>query len=249
MVLNSRPTRRSHRAWLPVIVIASLLAVSLAEAGRRSIRIDLGAWGNSVPITPWQGSNENCPGAGVFGEGDPNFPPIQHRGYIIWNDIYFQTATFYDPPLDSFFCQFSAPYDPGFSTPFTYLNFASFPPEEADLAYFIGLNTNNAVSGLRYSFLGFGNSGSFGRQWVFYFFPDGLTVVGLYGVPDDGSTYATESIIDLQLPSANDEWLLWNSQRDGFSGQYFCFQGRQYIGDCVPPAPPPPEEVFMDGFE
>lgn len=228
---------------------ALLLVVTTAEAGRRGVRIDFGAWGSSIAIAPWVGSSDDCPGAGVFGEGDPNSPPINHRGYIIWNNLYFQTATFFDPPLSQFYCQFSNPYSQLNSDPAFYLNEQSFPAEEQDLAHFIGPNTINAVTALRYSFLGFGSGGSFGRQWAFYFFPDELTVVALYGVPDDGSTYSTESIIDLQLPSADDEWLLWNSQRDGFGGQYFCFQGREYIGDCVPPAPPPPEILFLDSFE
>jgi hypothetical protein len=113
----------------------------------------------------------------------------------------------------------------------------------------IGPNTDNSVSAIRYSFVGEFEGSYFGRQWAFYFFPDNLTVVALYGVPDDSSTYEMESIIDFDLPSANDEWLLWNSQRDGYYGQYFCFQDGAYIGDCVPAAPPPPEMIFQDSFE
>lgn len=244
----------NFRLPLPALLqscLVALLALGIvadAEAGRRSIRIDLGAWDSAIEFTPFSGSSEDCPGAGVFGEGDPNFPPINHRGYIIWNNLYFQTANFNTPALSSFYCQNSNPYNPGNPNPLYYLNEESFPAEERDLAHFIGPNLNNAVSAIRYSFLGF-SGGSYGRQWAFYFFPNDLTVVALYGVPDNGSTYPMESIIDLTLPSADDEWLLWNSQRDGFNGEYFCFQGREYIGDCVPPAPPPPDEIFLDGFE
>jgi len=242
MVLNSRPTRRSHRAWLPVIVIASLLAVSLAEAGRRSIRIDFGAWGPARPIDLWTNTS-TCPWAsGVSGN-----PGVYLYAFVYRDSVVFQTATFYEP--DSFtegYCQLSRPYQAGLSTD-EYLNEAAFPEEERDLAYMIGPNTNNAVSAVRFSFLGQDNQDLFGRQWAFYFFPNDLLVVGLYGVPNDGSTYPFESIFD-----QNTFAYVWESVRDGFDGQYFCFQGQEYIGDCVPPAPPPPPppvEVFMDGFE
>ncbi|MDZ4728880.1 MAG: hypothetical protein SH820_02945 [Xanthomonadales bacterium] len=133
--------------------------------------------------------------------------------------------------------------------PSEYLNSSTFPAEERDLAYWIGANTDNAVSAIRYSFLGQENNQLIGRQWAFYFFPNDLTVVALYGVPDDGATYLYESISDFSLGSTEQDYLLWESVRDGFDGQYFCFQGKEFIGDCVPPAPPPPDEIFVDGFE
>jgi hypothetical protein len=221
------------------------IVIPQAEAGRRSIRIDFGAWHAAIAFEPFVApDNPDCPGAGV--SGSPFFEPLYQTGYVSWNSLYFQTATFDGLPLDQFYCQHSRPYQP-FLDVSEYLNSTSFSPAENDLAYWIGTNTDNAVSAIRYSYLGMENNEWIGRQWAFYFFPNDLTVVALYGVPDDGSTYPYESISDFTLPP--EDYLLWESERDGFDGQYFCFQGREYIGDCVPPAPPPPEMIFLDSFE
>jgi hypothetical protein len=232
---------------LPSLALAAILMFSTgsAEAGRRSIRIDFGAWGPQYEIYPFEpDQNPMCPGAYV--SGSPYFEPYYLLGSVGWNGLYFQTATFYGLNLNIYYCQHSKPYQ-AFANPSEYLNSSTFPEEERDLAHWIGANTDNAVTAIRYSFLGYENSQLIGRQWAFYFFPDELTVVALYGVPDDGSTYPYESISDFSLEAP--DYLLWESVRDGFDGQYFCFQGKEYIGDCVPPAPPPPEEIFMNSFE
>jgi hypothetical protein len=233
---DSRRTRSFSRVALGIVLLFSATG---ADAGRRSIRIDFGAWGVAQTIDLW--TNEStCPwDSGVSGD-----PGNYLYAFVYRNSVVFQTAQFYEP--DSFtegYCQLSRPYQAGLATD-EYLNKAAFPPEERDLAHMIGANTNNAVSAVRFSFLADTSSGLIGRQWAFYFFPDNLMVVGLYGVPDDGSTYPAEGIYD-QIAS---EWV-WRSTVDGFDGQYFCFQDGEYIGDCVPPAPPPPEEIFMNSFE
>ena len=225
-------------------LILCLFAMCEAEAGRRGLRIDFGAWYPPVAIVPYQGvATEGCPGASV--NGSPYNPPLHHHGAIGINPLYFQTATFYDLVLTEFYCQHSRPYQ-AFADPGTYLNETTLPSDEQGLAGMIGANTNNAVTASRYSFLGQNANGYFGRQWAFYFFPEGLMVVALYGVPDDGSTGPYESILDLSEPV---DWLLWDSDRDGYTGQYWCFQDLEYIGDCVPPEPEPPEMLHLDGFE
>jgi len=210
-----------------------------AQAGRRSIRIDLGAWLQPVSIPPYVGeSTGTCSGAGVY--GSPNPPQY---GWVSWNGYFFKTRSYSGEPLDEFYCQKARLYS--FSLDLSeYLNESVFPADEAGLAYMVGENTDNSVQATRYSFLDTSTAQATGRQWAFYFFPDDLTVVALHGVPDDGSTPPSEGIYHL----ATAEWIWW-SDTDGFSGQYFCFQGETYIGDCVGPPPPPPEEVFINGFE
>jgi len=233
------------RCGLPkylALTLALSFAVTSAEAGRRGIRIDFGAWGAAQNIDLWT-NESNCP----FYSGVSGSPGNYLYAFVYRNSVVFQAATFYEPnSYTEGYCQFSRPYQSGLSTD-EYLNKAAFPPEEWDLAYMIGSNTNNAVTAVRFSFLGQDSNGLFGRQWAFYFFPNNLMVVALYGVPDDGSTYPFESIFD-QVAFE----YIWESVRDGFDGQYFCFQDEEYIGDCVPPAPPPPpppEIVFRDNFE
>jgi len=204
----------------------------------------VGAWNPAVPIVPYDGAAEQeCPGSGVT--ASLNSEPLWQQGYVIWKSIYFQMAPSDGLVLSQFFCQFSRPYQL-FADPAEYLNDTVFPTDEQGLAGMVGDNTDKAVSAIRYSYLQSDPNGEFGRQWAFYFFPDDLTVVALYGVPEGGAVFPYEMIFDLFEPPYP---TLWSSTVDGFTGQYFCFQGREYIGDCVPPEPPPPEEIFISGFE
>jgi hypothetical protein len=157
---------------------------------------------------------------------------------VDWNGLQFTTSAF--EGLNRFYCQSSRPYQPGLF-PEEYLNESIFPADEADLAALIGSNTDNAVSALRYSFLGDYPGYLYGRQWTFYFFPDERTVVALHGVAENQATY--EWIWD-EL----DGLYVFSAQTDYWDGEYFCFDGRYYIGDCVT-APPPPEQIHQNGFE
>lgn len=210
-----------------------------SEAGRRGLRVDLGAWNEAHEIVLGAG-NGACPEAGWDAEV-PVFEPAPTIlwGWVTWNDLEFRTSAF--EGLNSFYCQTSRAYQPG-ALPEEYLNQAIFPADEADLGALIGDNEDNAVSALRYSFLG-DHSGFplYGRQWAFYFFPNQLTVVALHGVEDNQPTY--EWIWDKL-----DLVYVFNAQINYWDGEYFCFDGRSYIGDCVTP-PPPPEQMFLNGFE
>jgi len=164
--------------------------------------------------------------------------PTLFWGWVNWNNYQFLTSAF--EGLNSFYCQQSRPWTPG-AYPEEYLNREILPADEADLANMIGSNTNNAVSAIRYSFLGDYPQFLYGRQWTFYFFPDGLTVVALYGPQDGQTTY--EGIWDFNYPG-----YIWKADVNVWNGEYFCFRDGDYISDCVTP-PPPPEEIFRDGFE
>lgn len=213
-----------------------IFTIDQAQAGRRGVRVDIGAWNPAEEISLGGGSGA-CPEAGWDGEIPvPGPGPTIFWDWVNWNGLEFRTSGF--EGLSIFNCQTSRSYTPG-AQPEEYLNQAIFPPDEADLAVFIGTNTNNAVTAIRYSFLGDHPSGYYGRQWTFYFFPGDLTVVALHGVQDGQSTY--EWIYD-----HDNGFYIWDAQVDAWYGEYFCFQGNSYIGDCVPPAP---EYRFEDGFE
>lgn len=221
---------------LPLIF---LVAICDAEAGRRGLRIDLGAWNTQQPISLGGGSGA-CPEAAYdISIPIPGPGPSLGFGWVSWQDLQFMTSAF--EGLDTFYCQTSKPYQQGASTD-EYLNEGIFPADEEDLAAMIGANTNNAVTAIRYTFVNDPSSPTYGRQWTFYFFPDGLTVVALHGVLDNQVTY--EWIFDHEASA-----YVFQAQFDFWDGGYFCFDGREYQGDCVPPAPQPPDEFFLDSFE
>ena len=231
-----------HVAWrlcVAVLVAGVAFWPSDAFAQRRGVRVDLNAWtpASAIPVDTGvpQPPASACPGAGVS-----RLPGTTLRyGWVNWNgNYYFQTALL--DGLGGFVCQRGKPYQAGLG-PGDYFNQVSLVPDERGLASMVGPNTNNAVTAIRYSFVDSFPDVSFGRQWTFYFFPGGLVVVGLYGVPDDFSYSPYESILDLQS-----FYSVFNAERDYFYGQYFCFQGGSYIGDCVPV---PDETILFDGFE
>lgn len=233
---------------LPVLcfsIFLLLTAASDAMAGRRGLRIDLGSWSEEFPINEVP---DECPGAVAWTSLEN---PV-YWGEVQWNFNQFVTSAF--AQLNTFYCQYSKPYQPGLDT-FEYLNSAIFQEEEPGLAQKIGSNTDNAITAVRYSFLGnYPEIPVYGRQWAFYFFPGDFTIVALYGVT--------------QLPTYEWIWEFYDgnwvlrAQYEGFEGEYFCFDGHQFAGrwdgepvDEPGPVSPergcvlPPELMFHNGFE
>jgi len=234
---------------LTLLLFASLsvciFTIDEAQAGRRGVRIDVGAWNPPEEISLGGGSGA-CPEAGwnaqvpVFEPG-----PTIFWGWVDWMGFEFRTSAF--EGLDTFTCQTSKPYTPG-ADPSEYLNEAIFPDDEANLGTYIGANTDNAVHAIRYSFTGEFQGLVYGRQWTFYFFSDGETLVSLHGVLPGQTTY--EWIYD----HANLQYA-WRAEDDPYwDGFYFCFYDNgegafYYSGTCEYAPPPPPEEIFISGFE
>lgn len=226
------------------IILIFLLAVALlglgiqdAEAGRRSIRIDFDAWSDEFAI----GSGD-CPGSSAASDT------------IVWNGISFIGSSFSLYNVYEY-CQTIATYEE-FLGADEYLNEDIFFDDETGLAAKIGANQDEPfITAIRYTFL---NGGPFeedteGFQWAFYFFPNGVTLVTIYGeIPID--------------PDKFDPWItdgdkiFWDALESGYDGEYFCFDNGEYAGlwdgsnvgtdpiaGCVPP--PKPENIFTDGFE
>lgn len=221
------------------LLVMILVVATEAQAGRRALRVDQGAWNVPQPISLGGGTGA-CPEAG-FDIDVPVFNPGPSIGYgwVDWMGFRFMTSGF--DGLDTFYCQTSKQWTQG-ADPGEYLNEEIFPEDEADLAYAIGPNTDNAVTAVRYSFVDDYPQVTYGRQWTFYFFANGTTIVALHGVQDNQSTY--EYIYDYDELA-----YVFRAETDYWDGGYFCFQGKWYYGDCVAPVPPPPEEYLIDGFE
>ncbi len=229
---------------LLLVFSVSVFTINDAQAGRRGVRVDAGAWNLPQEISLGGGSGA-CPEAGWDAEVPVFEPgPTIFWGWVDWMGLEFRTSGFQG--LDTFTCQTSKPYTPG-AQPEEYLNEASFPVDEAGLGAVIGDNTDNAVHAIRYSFTGESNGQIYGRQWTFYFFSNGDTVVALHGVQPAQATY--EWIYD----HANLQYV-WRAEDDPYwDGEYFCFYDgggySQFSGTCEPTPPPPPEYIFDDSFE
>jgi hypothetical protein len=232
---------RRRLVWLYIALVTVFLS-SDVFAGRRSIRIDIGAWYSPESIG-YDLGGETCPDAmyiawynSILGktyyQGDVRWPGghVRPDGYN--TQVQFVTSAF--EGLNSFTCQSSRPYTPG-AFPETYLNASILPADEAWLGKLIGDNHDNAAHATRYSFMGQGPGGYYGRQWVFYWFSNGRTVVALYGTQEGQATY--EWIWDYSWEGI---WLWRADENPGWSGDYFCFQDGVFEGYC---------EVFRAGFE
>jgi hypothetical protein len=188
---------------MPRIAIAFLLLLlvpGLAEALRRGVRVDgFGTWNLFEDPNPtcfgWSNGSTLLLGPGLVfsGRDDPSH----------LTDTYCQTPV-----------------------PGTLTQSEFFYPDETALAAMIGPNTDGSVFARRYSLLDrprfdFENPPT-GFQWTFYYFAQGGTIVGLYGLEEvelDDRSYITQNGVRV-----------WDAARDGFDGQYFCFEGVRYVG-------------------
>lgn len=227
------------RSFTTIIAAVFLLAISTDVLARRSLRIAFEAWSDALSL-----GTSDCPGASG-NVGQVNLLTNQFSGD--------QGTTF----LVDAYCQASLPFDQDTGT-FEYLNSEIFPADEAGLANKIGANTNNAITGIRYTFLDCNRfaceTEPRGFQWAFYYFPGNITIVALYGLV--GIPVNTGEHFIFQPSLGVDHW---NGQRDGFDDQYFCFDGNTFIGtwDGFPVSGGPaagcaiarPELISCSGFE
>ena len=194
-----------------VSLLLLLLWPGLADANRRSVRVDgFGNWTLFDDPNPacfgWSNGSTLLLGPGLVfsGRDDPSH----------LTDTYCQTPV-----------------------PGTLTEASFFYPDETALAAMIGTNPGSRVTARRYSMLDrprfdFENPAT-GFQWTYYYFcpvraqagvcpQPGPTIVGLYGLEDtalDNRSYITQSGVRI-----------WDAARDGFTGQYFCFEGARYAG-------------------
>lgn len=96
--------------------------------------------------------------------------------------------------------------------------------EEPALAGLVGPNADNATRAVRYAFLDDPNPfvATRGFQWAFFSFPYDFALVALYGVVDEP--------LDGAATIRRGSQVLWDGGRDGFDGEYFCFDATHYLG-------------------
>jgi len=213
----------TNRWVLPLLAVAGLgLVVADADAGRRAVRVDSGGW------TQHALGAEACPGS------------IHTSTLVQYAGLTFSGRN-HPAFLAETYCQTS---NPGEFDQFTF-----FQGDEPVLAAFVGDNDGDEVTAIRYVYLdGPPFEDPDGFQWAFYFFPDELTVVGLYGLVThvfDDTSYITDGWVDY-----------WNGATDGYDGEYFCVHHGIWIGSwdgtledtgsaCLAAL----QRVFGDGFE
>lgn len=198
-----------------------------ATAARRSIRVD--GFGDS-----WE---EHSLGSKACAGTSPVSAIVERLGITFsgYND---------DTYLFDTFCQVTVPG--------VWDGDDIYQPDEDGLSSLVGENLDGSIRGTRYSFF---DRDRFdfdpqpqGFQWAFYDFPNGVTIVALYGLVDVPLTQA--SFI------RDGNAVLWRGDLDGYDGEYFCFRNSIYLGTwdgdpaqsgsaCMAPF----AEVFADGFE
>lgn len=182
------------------LLLLLLLLPGLAEAQRRGLRVDgFGTW------TLFDDPNPACSG---WSNGSTLLlgPGLVFSGR---NDPSHLTDTYCQIPV------------PGSLTQASF-----FYPDETSLAAMIGTNPGDRVTARRYSMLDrprfdFEDPAT-GFQWTYYYFVQGGTIVGLYGLEDtvlDNRSYITQNGVRV-----------WDASVNGFTGQYFCFEGVRYVG-------------------
>jgi hypothetical protein len=211
--VSTMPIAKLNTPAILVGIIFFMMSVADATAGRRALRIDFDAWSAAHNIT------------------DTDFCPRYFSGSaLIRGAFVFQNDQFPDPYLTNAYCQDIPVWDP-FSQPdvYSYLNSEVIPSDEAGLAAKIGENRGvEPITAERYTFLDGDEfeDGTSGYQWAFYSFPNGVTLVALYGdspVQSDGY-----SPFIYYSPDSDD--LIWKATINGFDGQYFCFELGEFIG-------------------
>lgn len=210
---------------LLLVGLMALCWAGEADAQRRPVRVDgFGAW--DLYLEP----NVTC-----FGWEEGSTLLLGPQGYVFSGR---------DDPvhLTNTYCQIPQPGT---------LTQAEIGAQEPSLAVMVGDNPGDRVTAIRYSLLD-GDENDFknppsGFQWMFFYFPQGGTIVGLYGF--ENTTLDDRSYI------AQNGVRYWDAARDGYEGEYFCFEGLRYVGTWDGQLPSPSScvtigfRVFRGDFE
>ena len=195
-----------------IVLLLLFLASTDAQAGRRSLRVDFGAWTEDGFAI----GSADCPGTTVSSSG------------VSWQGFRFEADPFVpdEQYLVDSYCQTVAQYEDGLED-FEYLNSEIFFDDEAGLAAKVGTNTGLfPVEAIRYTFLDGDRfeSETRGYQFAFYFFPNGITLATVYG------DWTSSTAVDVTIHDGGQ--FIWNGPYDG---EYFCFRddedgGMEFFG-------------------
>jgi|SRR5690606_14421832 len=184
------------------LACVGLLGLLAADAeARRSVRVDGTAWTSNINL-----GNADCVGASnlntLVSFAGHVFAGREHPAHMANTYCQLTVPGFYTGDADNLFIDSS----------------------EQVLADMVDDNAGERASAIRYSFLD--NVDFFsatGFQWVFYQFPSGGMIAGLYG-------FELPYAFDHNSYIRRDDTRIWDGGRDGYDGEYFCFQDDRFLG-------------------
>lgn len=180
-----------------------LVVATDVHAQRRGVRVDTGAaWSSQISLP-----SVDCPEAQV------GSTLVTRIGHVF-------SGREDNAHLVSTYCQITLTGD--FTGDDLFFN------DEVVLGQMVGDNAGDRVSGVRYSFLDAALPfDATGFQWAFFDFPGGSIVAfnGFFdagtqqNLPIDGRSYIRKGNVRH-----------WDGARDGYDGEYFCFDGTTFVG-------------------
>lgn len=218
-----------------VLLVAALFLIATfdADARRRALRIEFNDWTNPVFMVP----GAECPGTSNLHSRVES--PVKASVGLSLPGIEFDSNASDNPLLlNGRYCQEGNPFT-GSEFSDEYLNAESFDPtDDPGMRALIGDNQDNAVKGLRYTFLteplnpdDTPGPNDAGYQWVFYTFPNNVTLIRFRGdFVDDVDEYA-EPIVRSAGDTLFDGFAIINDDLSNiYDGEFFCFRGQEYLG-------------------
>ena len=192
---------------------ALLVLCDPANAIRRSTRVDAGGWSDQKAF-----GSSDCPGTLALSGNAAASLPLDWGSYRFHGNG--DTAYTYN-----MYCQYTLPGE------FNSSSMEFLDPPEPALRSLVGANTNDAVTGIRYTWMTadflFGGP-SF--QWAFFSFPNGVTIVALYGLLDMDPFPPEPLVLDGSTAIKQGTATLWSAAGNSFDGEYFCFLDGEFAG-------------------
>ena len=210
---------------LVVLLLALLMMPHSAEA-RRALRIEFaGDWSEDQSDSP----GADCPG--VSNQNVSVVGPVRPTMGLDLNTVSFEvsgayttssgaTARIEQDYLLNAYCQDG----PQLSN----LSFAD--DEDPAMQEIVGENANRDVKGLRYTFTpsdSIFDEGALGFQWVFYTFPNNITLVRFRGLTGEGENISQTTI---QVKQGGSVLFEDFSLLTTYNGEFLCFQNQTYLG-------------------
>ena len=199
------------RINLIALLFAAMIASIPANAARRAVRVASDGWGAIADFGP-----PECPGTYPLSGNAAATLPLDWGSYRFHGigDTAYTYQTYCQPTALDEFSQASFEF--------------AFPPEPG-LRTLVGANTDNAATGLRYTWLtGDSVFDGPGFQWTLYWFPRGVTIVALYGLVDPNTDLPL--VLDASTAIKQGTTTVWSAEGNSFDGEYFCFLDGEFAG-------------------
>ena len=216
--------RKLQVGLLMVLVLSLLFLPNTAEA-RRALRIEFaGDWGDQLTLP-----GTECPG--TSSQNVSIFNPVKESMGLNLDTVSFEVSGAYTTSsgatsrieqdyLQNAYCQ-DGPFLEAFSFP---------DDEDPALRNLVGDNDTQDVKGLRYTFTpsdSLFDEGVLGFQWVFYTFPNDITLVRFRGLNGDGESISQTTV---QVKQSGAVLFEDFSLFTPYNGEFLCFENQTYLG-------------------